>query len=180
MDQLSRKLNRRSWIPTNHFLCYVLIWSYYCPPMLQDNLSAVDILSACNLVNYFGKMDLGGSGVGQIALHPILIRKVCLWMSSVRGFWVWSMDLYLTTCFAGFNINCSLWSWEYQRWTVEQNVSSINFRSFSELSGCLTRQILIVFLLVLEDTTCCAMDATWGSGRVSSVRLVQHFGTSPK
>ncbi|KAM3217741.1 hypothetical protein P3L10_027184 [Capsicum annuum] len=40
-----------------------------------ENLSAVDILSACNLVNYFGKMDLGGSGVGQIALHPILIRK---------------------------------------------------------------------------------------------------------
>jgi double-strand break repair protein MRE11 len=37
----------------------------------------VDILSACNLVNYFGKMVLGGSGVGQITLHPILIRKVC-------------------------------------------------------------------------------------------------------
>lgn len=54
--------------------------------MLQDNLSAVDILSACNLVNYFGKMDLGGSGVGQIALHPILIRKVRLWISSIRGF----------------------------------------------------------------------------------------------
>ncbi|KAL4561993.1 hypothetical protein LXL04_034179 [Taraxacum kok-saghyz] len=30
----------------------------------SDNLSAVDILSACNLVNYFGKMVLGGSGVG--------------------------------------------------------------------------------------------------------------------
>ncbi|XP_015086200.1 LOW QUALITY PROTEIN: double-strand break repair protein MRE11 [Solanum pennellii] len=44
-------------------------------PAGVDNLSAVDILSACNLVNYFGKMDLGGSGVGQIALHPILIRK---------------------------------------------------------------------------------------------------------
>ncbi|XP_047260777.1 double-strand break repair protein MRE11-like isoform X1 [Capsicum annuum] len=53
----------------------MLIWSYCCPLMLQENLSAVDILSACNLVNYFGKMDLGGSGVGQIALHPILIRK---------------------------------------------------------------------------------------------------------
>lgn len=39
---------------------------------------------------------------------------------------------------------------------------------------------LIVFLFVFEDTTCCAMDATWGSGKVSSVRLVQHFGTSPK
>ncbi|KAK9269023.1 hypothetical protein L1049_000791 [Liquidambar formosana] len=44
-------------------------------PAGVDNLSAVDILSACNLVNYFGKMVLGGSGVGQITLHPILIRK---------------------------------------------------------------------------------------------------------
>ncbi|KAL4580779.1 hypothetical protein LXL04_016981 [Taraxacum kok-saghyz] len=33
-------------------------------PAVVDNLSAVDILSACNLVNYFGKMVLGGSGVG--------------------------------------------------------------------------------------------------------------------
>ncbi|XP_051130559.1 double-strand break repair protein MRE11 isoform X2 [Andrographis paniculata] len=41
----------------------------------MDNLSAVDILSACNLVNYFGKMVLEGSGVGQITLYPILIRK---------------------------------------------------------------------------------------------------------
>ncbi|KAI7978806.1 Double-strand break repair protein MRE11 [Camellia lanceoleosa] len=41
----------------------------------SDNLSAVDILSACNLVNYFGKMVLGGSGVGQITVYPILIRK---------------------------------------------------------------------------------------------------------
>ncbi|XP_059441573.1 double-strand break repair protein MRE11 isoform X3 [Corylus avellana] len=44
-------------------------------PAGVDNLSAVDILSACNLVNYFGKMALGGSGVGQITLCPILIRK---------------------------------------------------------------------------------------------------------
>ncbi|XP_021905827.1 double-strand break repair protein MRE11 isoform X2 [Carica papaya] len=44
-------------------------------PAGVDNLSAVDILSACNLVNYFGKMVLGGSGVGQITLYPILIRK---------------------------------------------------------------------------------------------------------
>ncbi|RLM74523.1 hypothetical protein C2845_PM15G25720 [Panicum miliaceum] len=42
---------------------------------LPDNLSAIDILSACNLVNYFGKMDLGGSGVGQIAIYPVLIKK---------------------------------------------------------------------------------------------------------
>ncbi|MED6136860.1 meiotic recombination [Stylosanthes scabra] len=44
-------------------------------PAGVDNLSAVDILSACNLVNYFGKTVLGGSGVGQITLHPILIKK---------------------------------------------------------------------------------------------------------
>lgn len=44
-------------------------------PAGVDNLSVVDILSACNLVNYFGKMDLGSSGVGQITIHPILIRK---------------------------------------------------------------------------------------------------------
>ncbi|XP_052185560.1 double-strand break repair protein MRE11 isoform X2 [Diospyros lotus] len=44
-------------------------------PAGVDNLSAVDILSACNLVNYFGKMVLGGSGVGEITLNPILIRK---------------------------------------------------------------------------------------------------------
>ncbi|KAG6637416.1 double-strand break repair protein MRE11 [Carya illinoinensis] len=44
-------------------------------PAGVDNLSAVDILSACNLVNYFGKMVLGGSGVGQITIYPILLRK---------------------------------------------------------------------------------------------------------
>ncbi|KAB2634069.1 double-strand break repair protein MRE11 [Pyrus ussuriensis x Pyrus communis] len=44
-------------------------------PAGVDNLSVVDILSACNLVNYFGKMGLGGSGVGQITVYPILMRK---------------------------------------------------------------------------------------------------------
>ncbi|KAK4481165.1 hypothetical protein RD792_012046 [Penstemon davidsonii] len=44
-------------------------------PAGVDNLSAIDILSACNLVNYFGKMGLEGSGVGQITLYPILIKK---------------------------------------------------------------------------------------------------------
>lgn len=44
-------------------------------PAGVDNLSAVDILSACNFVNYFGKMVLGGSGVGQITVNPILIKK---------------------------------------------------------------------------------------------------------
>ncbi|GAB2256532.1 hypothetical protein Droror1_Dr00022591 [Drosera rotundifolia] len=44
-------------------------------PAGVDNLSAIDILSSCNLVNYFGKMALGGSGVGEITIYPILIRK---------------------------------------------------------------------------------------------------------
>ncbi|XP_074589087.1 double-strand break repair protein MRE11 isoform X1 [Curcuma longa] len=44
-------------------------------PAGVDNLSAIDILSASNLVNYFGKMVLGGSGVGEITIYPILIRK---------------------------------------------------------------------------------------------------------
>lgn len=44
-------------------------------PAGVDNLSAIDILSASNLVNYFGKMALGGSGVGEITIYPILIRK---------------------------------------------------------------------------------------------------------
>ncbi|CAM8999023.1 unnamed protein product [Rhodiola kirilowii] len=44
-------------------------------PAGVDNLSAVDILSACNLVNYFRKMILEGSDVGQINLSPILIKK---------------------------------------------------------------------------------------------------------
>ncbi|XP_062184298.1 double-strand break repair protein MRE11 isoform X2 [Phragmites australis] len=44
-------------------------------PAGVDNLSAIDILSACNLVNYFGKMDLGGSGVGQISVYPVLLKK---------------------------------------------------------------------------------------------------------
>lgn len=59
----------------------------------QDNLSAIDILSACNLVNYFGKMVLGGSGVGQITLCPILIRKVSFQSYFMEAF------IYLFTSF---------------------------------------------------------------------------------
>ncbi|GBG88571.1 hypothetical protein CBR_g48040 [Chara braunii] len=44
-------------------------------PAGVDNLSAIDILSACNLVNYFGKTSLSGSGVGTISIRPVLIRK---------------------------------------------------------------------------------------------------------
>ncbi|VAH74372.1 unnamed protein product [Triticum turgidum subsp. durum] len=45
-------------------------------PAGVDNLSAIHILSACNLVNYFGKIDLGGSVVHQIVVHPVLVKKV--------------------------------------------------------------------------------------------------------
>ncbi|CAB4268623.1 unnamed protein product [Prunus armeniaca] len=45
------------------------------PPPL-DNLFAVDILSACNLVNYFGKMVLGASGVGQITVYQEEGREI--------------------------------------------------------------------------------------------------------
>ncbi|KAK9814095.1 hypothetical protein WJX72_000558 [[Myrmecia] bisecta] len=40
-----------------------------------DNLSAVDVLSTCNLVNYFGKVSLGGSGMGKIQIVPVLLQK---------------------------------------------------------------------------------------------------------
>lgn len=54
----------------------ILYNTYHLALWLQDNLSAIDILAACNLVNYFGKVALGGSGVGNITLHPILLQKV--------------------------------------------------------------------------------------------------------
>ncbi|KAF7102611.1 hypothetical protein CFC21_103716 [Triticum aestivum] len=44
-------------------------------PTGVDNMSAIDVLAATGLVNYFGKMDLGGSGVGHMSIHPILIKK---------------------------------------------------------------------------------------------------------
>ncbi|CAI5533085.1 unnamed protein product [Closterium sp. Naga37s-1] len=40
-----------------------------------DNLSAVDILSSCNLVNYFGKSNMPEHDAAQITLHPVLLRK---------------------------------------------------------------------------------------------------------
>ena len=54
-------------------LLNVLLFSLHS---LQDNLSDIDVLAAAGFVNYFGKVDLGSSGVGQISLHPILIKKV--------------------------------------------------------------------------------------------------------
>ncbi|CAD7697390.1 unnamed protein product [Ostreobium quekettii] len=45
-------------------------------PSGDGNLSSVDVLSSCGLVNYFGKMTLGGSqGPGKIRLAPVLLQK---------------------------------------------------------------------------------------------------------
>uniref|UniRef100_J3MQU8 Mre11 DNA-binding domain-containing protein n=2 Tax=Oryza brachyantha TaxID=4533 RepID=J3MQU8_ORYBR len=44
-------------------------------PAGVDGLSSIDILSACNFVNYFGNVDAGSSDVGQISVCPIFIEK---------------------------------------------------------------------------------------------------------
>uniref|UniRef100_A0A0E0LRV1 Mre11 DNA-binding domain-containing protein n=1 Tax=Oryza punctata TaxID=4537 RepID=A0A0E0LRV1_ORYPU len=44
-------------------------------PAGVDGMSAIDILSACNFVNYFGKVDPGSSDVGQISVCPVFIKK---------------------------------------------------------------------------------------------------------
>ncbi|CAL6428232.1 unnamed protein product [Bathycoccus prasinos] len=44
-------------------------------PSGQENLSALDILSSCSLINYFGKHALSGSNTGAIELKPVLLRK---------------------------------------------------------------------------------------------------------
>ena len=44
-------------------------------PAGAENLSAIDLLSTCGLVNYFGKHVLTGSGTGKIKIKPVLMRK---------------------------------------------------------------------------------------------------------
>eukprot|EP00873_Tetraselmis_striata_P044520 jgi/Tetstr1/464784/TSEL_009530.t1 len=44
-------------------------------PTGAGRLSAVDILAQCALVNYFGNMELEGSGIGKLHISPILLRK---------------------------------------------------------------------------------------------------------
>ncbi|CAO2205929.1 unnamed protein product [Urochloa humidicola] len=45
-------------------------------PAGVDNVSSNDILSAGNLLNYFGKTDLiGCTGVGKVTVYPVFIRK---------------------------------------------------------------------------------------------------------
>eukprot|EP00201_Polytomella_parva_P022581 CAMPEP_0175045540 /NCGR_PEP_ID=MMETSP0052_2-20121109/4487_1 /TAXON_ID=51329 ORGANISM="Polytomella parva, Strain SAG 63-3" /NCGR_SAMPLE_ID=MMETSP0052_2 /ASSEMBLY_ACC=CAM_ASM_000194 /LENGTH=278 /DNA_ID=CAMNT_0016309097 /DNA_START=87 /DNA_END=919 /DNA_ORIENTATION=+ len=44
-------------------------------PCGQGNVSAVDILSSSGLVNYFGKVLLDGSNIGNIRLTPIVLQK---------------------------------------------------------------------------------------------------------
>ena len=52
----------------------LIIHGHNDDPSGQDSLSAVDIL--CNLVNYFGKLPLGGSTIGHVQLSPVMIQKV--------------------------------------------------------------------------------------------------------
>eukprot|EP00267_Zea_mays_P053674 XP_020406841.1 mre11B protein isoform X2 [Zea mays] len=44
-------------------------------PTGTDNLSVNDILTAGNFLNYFGKTDLGCTGVGKVTVYPVVIRK---------------------------------------------------------------------------------------------------------
>ncbi|GMH38267.1 hypothetical protein BSKO_06151 [Bryopsis sp. KO-2023] len=44
-------------------------------PSGEGNLSAVDVLSSCGLVNYFGKSLLDGAGQGKVRLNPVLLEK---------------------------------------------------------------------------------------------------------
>lgn len=52
-------------------------------------------------MNYFGKMVLGGSGVGQITVYPILIKKVHLWMCLIRTVETFFMNGLLTVRLQG-------------------------------------------------------------------------------
>lgn len=45
-------------------------------PSGSDNLSAVDILSSCKLVNYFGKHLLAGASGQKLTISPVLMQKV--------------------------------------------------------------------------------------------------------
>lgn len=45
-------------------------------------------------MNYFGKVDLGSSVVGQIAVHPLLIKKVNLLYSQYSARW---SNIYIHT-----------------------------------------------------------------------------------
>ncbi|XP_048539898.1 double-strand break repair protein MRE11-like isoform X3 [Triticum urartu] len=44
-------------------------------PTGVDNMSAIDVLAAAGFVNYFGKVDIGSSGIGHMSIHPILVKK---------------------------------------------------------------------------------------------------------
>ncbi|GAB4820162.1 hypothetical protein N2152v2_007208 [Parachlorella kessleri] len=44
-------------------------------PAGAENLSAVDILSSCSLLNYFGKIAIAGAGVGKVRISPVLLAK---------------------------------------------------------------------------------------------------------
>ncbi|KAG2577109.1 hypothetical protein PVAP13_6NG081100 [Panicum virgatum] len=44
-------------------------------PTGVDNMSSNDILSAGNFLNYFGKTDLGCTGISKTTVYPVFIRK---------------------------------------------------------------------------------------------------------
>eukprot|EP00899_Mesostigma_viride_P021825 jgi/Mesvir1/29644/Mv21489-RA.3 len=44
-------------------------------PTGAENLSAMDIMAACNLINYFGKCGVSGKNVGEVVIRPILLKK---------------------------------------------------------------------------------------------------------
>lgn len=44
-------------------------------PAGEENLSAIDILAADNLINYFGKTNMTGEGVGRVDIRPVLLEK---------------------------------------------------------------------------------------------------------
>ena len=44
-------------------------------PAGVDHVSALDILSSCNLINYYGKSSIEGEGVGQVNIKPVLLCK---------------------------------------------------------------------------------------------------------
>eukprot|EP00192_Tetraselmis_astigmatica_P007580 CAMPEP_0117669346 /NCGR_PEP_ID=MMETSP0804-20121206/12080_1 /TAXON_ID=1074897 /ORGANISM="Tetraselmis astigmatica, Strain CCMP880" /LENGTH=749 /DNA_ID=CAMNT_0005477391 /DNA_START=78 /DNA_END=2327 /DNA_ORIENTATION=+ len=52
-------------------------------PAGEGHMSAVEILSECSLVNYFGNADLDSSSIGKLSISPILLQKgetcVCLY-----------------------------------------------------------------------------------------------------
>eukprot|EP00884_Botryococcus_braunii_P018650 jgi/Botrbrau1/5469/Bobra.27_1s0019.2 len=78
---------RANYLSENHNvgLPVFTIHGNHDDPTGADNLSAVDLLSKANLVNYFGKLTFTGSGIGKIRLAPILLQKEHSWSEKGQG-----------------------------------------------------------------------------------------------